>query len=156
MRKFFFWSLRSFLFSVVVGLTVAALTPELRCCLTLTDCDRCNAVEQLPAGWRAKTILVSNHCAMVEHIKVRYEGGDGEIHITPWQSIEPRSDAYLKGDDGRQLVSYGASYGFKRYATSPDELEAAPPASLKFETTNVFNEIRAWQRDETRLSIKGC
>ena len=123
MRRLFYWLVRTLFVSIVVGLTVAVLTPEVRCCLTLGKCDRCIAVEQLPADWRAKPILVINPCGKNLHMKVRYLDANGESRTSPWQVISAKSEARLKGDDGRQLVSYGGNYAFKAYLASPQERE---------------------------------
>jgi len=137
----------------LASLAVAILYPEARCCLTLDACDRCVVVERLPSAWRAKSLLVSNPCPKTQHIKVRYFDEGGQMLSSPWQTIAAKSDAYLNGEDGNRLVSYGGVYFYKVYSTSPQMADAGPPASLDYKSVNIFNQLSAWGKDTTRFSV---
>ncbi|ADP70518.1 hypothetical protein Rvan_1254 [Rhodomicrobium vannielii ATCC 17100] len=141
---------RTFFAGVLAGILVTASTPEVRCCLGLEEhCKQCVAAAWVPAEWRAKPIVVANRCVKDLNIKVLYVDADGETRASAWNSIEARSESRLKAEDGREVVSYGGSYGYKAYLTSP-------PANMDYTNVNVFNELSAWRKAETRINVVSC
>jgi hypothetical protein len=142
--------------SVLVGLLISVLAPDVRCCLTLSACDSCVLVERLPPRWRAKPVLAVNNCPhLTLQIMVRYQDDGGEWRNSPWQQVAPHSSAFLASVRGTRLTSHGGSYFYKAYFTPQGAAGGNPPASATMNPVNVYNQLNAWWADQTKITL-GC